>query len=331
MKINEFEFGKTNEGQTVMGTTISNSEIEFTVIDRGATLTSFKFKDRDNNLEECILGFDSIKEYEEHKAYYGATIGRVGNRIAKAQFTLDGTTYNLAVNNGTNCLHGGNVGFDKVIWNYSVFNNEDEAGVTFTYLSRDMEENFPGNLEVEVTYTLNKNSQFIINYKAVTDKKTPVNLTNHAYWNLSAFKESIHNHNMLIEADSYLTLDKDQIPTGELKSVENTPFNFKKLTKIGDNITKTGGYDHNFNLSLEKKDKPVNRMYIEHPKSGRAMEILTTEPGVQIYTGFEEHNFFCAETQMYPDAINNPKFESIVLNPGEVYRQKTIHNFSIKS
>ncbi len=331
MELKEYKFGETKEGLDVTAITISNGkDVEFTVIDRGATLISFKINDKNGTPGECVLGFDNVKEYEEHLAYYGATIGRVGNRIADSQFTLDGTTYNLASNDGKNNLHGGLKGFDKVIWDYETFKSEDEAGITFKYLSIDGEENFPGNLQTEVKFTLTKNREFIIEYRAETDKNTPVNLTNHAYWNLSAFKENIHNHNLLIEADTYLPTDENQIPTGEFRAVESTGFNFKKLTKFSENVKIAGGYDHNFNLSLKKQKNPTNRIYIEHPSSGRSMEILTTEPGVQLYTGFDDHNFFCVETQMYPDAINNDKFDSIVLKAGEVYTQKTIHKLNIK-
>lgn len=331
MELKEYKFGVTNDGSNVTAITISNgTDTEFTVIDRGATLISFKLNDNKGTPGECVLGFDNVKEYEDHAAYYGATIGRVGNRIADSKFTLDGTIYHLASNNGKNSLHGGLKGFDKVIWDYETFKNEDEAGITFKYLSPDGEENFPGNLKTEVKFTLTKNRVFTIEYRAETDKKTPVNLTNHAYWNMSAFKENIHNHNFQIEADTYLPTDENQIPTGEFKDVESTGFNFKKLTKFSDNVRITGGYDHNFNLSLKKQKSPINRVYVEHPDSGRSMEILTTEAGVQLYTGFDDHNYFCVETQMFPDAINNDKFDSIVLSPGEVYVQKTIHNFNIK-
>lgn len=331
MELKEYRFGVTSMGCEVSAITISNGkDAEFTVINRGATLISFKLNDRDGNAGELIKGFSTVKEYEEDVSYFGATIGRVGNRIGGSKFSIDGKTYTLASNNGENCLHGGVVGFDKVMWDFTTFNNDSKAGVIFKYVSEDGEENFPGNLTTEVTFSLTSEREFTIEYRATTDKKTPVNLTNHAYWNLSAFNENIHNHNLLIEAETYLPLDHNQIPTGEFRDVEGTCFDFKSLKKIKENILGSGGFDHNFNLSMKKSYSPDNRVYIEHPESGRSMEIKTTEPGVQFYTGFEDHNFFCLETQMYPDAINNDRFDSVLLLPGEVYRQKTIHKFNIK-
>ncbi len=332
MILKETNFDKTTNGDQIRQITIGNGkDIEFSVINWGATIISLKLADRDGNIEECHLGFDNMKDYETHGGYYGATIGRIGNRVANGVFKLDGREYKLATNDsGVNCLHGGLKGFDKVIWDYTTFNNDDEAGVSFKYLSKDGEENFPGNLDVEVKFTLNIKNEFIIEYKATTDKSTPVNLTNHAYWNLSGFKENIHDHKLCIEADTYLPTNEFQIPTGELKSVVNSAFDFTSIKSIGENIKVSGGFDHNFNLSVNKSKTPNNRAYIEHTKSGRSMEILTTEPGIQLYTGFDKHDFFCLETQMFPDAINQEAFDSIVLKPGEIYSQTTIHKFEIK-
>lgn len=330
--INEYDFGKTSLGVPVKKITISNGrDIEFSVINRGAALVSFKISDKDGNLDECTLGLETLKEYEDHGSFYGATIGRVGNRIGGAEFTLDGHKYDLEKNdNGHNCLHGGVKGFDKVLWDYETFSENGSAGVKFHYISRDGEENFPGNLKVTVIFSLNVDNEFTIDYRAETDKRTPVNLTNHAYWNLSGFKENIHSHILQIDAETYLPTDEFQIPTGEFKDVESTDFDFRKPTVLASPLKRSGGFDHNFNLSVKKQLEPVNKVFIEHPESGRSMEIKTTEPGVQFYTGFDNHDFFCLETQMFPDAINNDKFDSIVLNPGEVYRQTTIHKFKIK-
>ncbi|MGL1893591.1 MAG: galactose mutarotase [Spirochaetaceae bacterium] len=332
MTINESVFGKTLAGQPVKQISINNNRgIEITVTDRGATLISVKLKNRNGDLEECILGFDTVKEYEEHLAFYGATIGRVGNRTANGEFTLDGIKYNLAKNDSdVNNLHGGVKGFDKVIWNYSITKESDRTILSFKYLSPDADENFPGNLDTEVKYILTDNNELILDYTATTDKRTPVNLTNHAYWNLTGNSGSVLEHNFQIEADTYLPTDEFQIPTGELKSVEGTGYDFRTLRPLSDGIKITGGFDHNFNLSIKKRDKPVNRVYVEEPNSGRSMEIKTTEPGVQLYTGFDDHKFFCLETQMFPNAINNSDFDSIVLSPGETYRQTTIHKFDFK-
>lgn len=331
MFVNECEFGKTKSGELVKKITIGNGKnLEFSVLNRGATLQSFKISDKSGILEECILGFDNVKEYEDHLAYYGATVGRVANRIAGGNFELSGTTFNIVKNDGNvNSLHGGTIGFDKVIWSYSTFNNESKAGITFNYLSIDGEENFPGNLDVSITFSLTDKDEFIMEYTAKTDKETPINLTNHAYWNLSGFKENIHNHILQINAESYLPINENRIPTGEFKSVEGSAFDFRKPTQLGSALNIAGGFDHNFNLTDKKQVSTVNTMFLEDPKSGRSMEVKTTEPGVQIYTGFEKHEAICLETQMYPDAINQNKFDSVILKPGDIYKQKTIHTFKI--
>jgi len=343
MKITNFDFDAKTSGESVHGIRINNGKgIEISVINYGATLISLKMADRDGKMEECVLGFDNMKDYEEHGAFFGATIGRVGNRIANAQYTLDGTSYDLSINDQErNHLHGGKTGFDKVLWNLESFEEEGSAVIKCSYLSKDGEENYPGNLKVEVQYILTPENKLILEYWAETDKRTPVNLTNHSYWNLSGDKkEDVTTHRVQIEADSYLPTDEFSIPTGEKKSVIGTPFDFRELKELGPSIKKSGGFDHNFNLSEHKQRKPVNRMYVEHKTSGRAMEIKTTEPGVQFYTGnflnmlkesgFDSHEALCLETQMYPDSVNHEGFPSIILSPGELYRQKTVHKFSIK-
>lgn len=326
MIVNEFDFGRTSSGDKVSGIRISNGvDCEFSVINRGATLLSVLLPNKDGVLEECTLGFDNIADYEKNNSYFGATIGRVGNRIANSSFNIGDTTYELTTNaNGCNSLHGGLIGFDKVMWSYKTFNNSNSAGVIFKYKSSDGEEGFPGNLDVEVIYSLTNNRELIIEYKAITDKITPVNLTNHAYWNLTGNKSSINGHLLQIEADSYLPVNDVSIPTGDLKSVKSTIFDFRALTNIGSRLKESGGFDHNFNLSLKKQPDAINRAYIEEPISGRFMEILTTEPGIQLYT---TENSICLEAQMYPDAINRNNFQSILLSPGEIYNQKTVHRF----
>ena len=343
MIIENFDFGKKASGEKVQGIKIDNEKgICLSVINYGATLISLKMADRDGKSEEITLGFDKISDYEKYSPYFGSTIGRVGNRIANGKYSLDGKNYNLSINdNGRNHLHGGEQGFDKVIWDLDSFEEDDYAVIKCSYLSKDGEENYPGNLKVEVHYILTSSNQLILEYWAETDKRTPVNLTNHTYWNLSGNKkEDIRNHKLQIQADTYLPIDEFSIPTGEIKSVESTPFDFRELKKIGPGLKETGGFDHNFNLSTEKQNKPVNKMYVEHPSSGRVMEILTTEPGVQFYSGdylnvlkkkgFDSFESLCLETQMYPDSVNQKAFPSIILSPGELYRHKTIHKFSIK-
>lgn len=343
MKTERFAFGTLKTGEKVEGIRIDNKKgLEFSLINYGATIISLKMADREGNKEECVLGFDNIGDYEEHPAYFGATIGRVGNRIGGAGFSLDGARYNLCPNdNERNHLHGGARGFDKVLWDLEVMEEEDHwAGIRCSYLSPDGEENYPGNLKVEVQYILTETNQLIMEYWARTDKRTPVNLTNHTYWNLSGeHKETIHGHRLQIEADSYLPVDDMSIPTGELRDVEGTSFDFRNLKDLGPALKAEGGFDHNFNLSPQKERKPLNRMYVEHRPSGRAMEIKTTEPGVQFYSGnflhqlkdkgLDDHYALCLETQMYPDSVNKNHFPSTILNPDEMYRQKTVHKFSL--
>ena len=322
MIIKEFNFGETSKGEEVKGVNINNGKgVDFSVINWGATLISVQLKDREGKFQECSLGFDNIADYEKKSPYYGATIGRVGNRISNGSFVIDGESYNLAINaNGVNSLHGGLKGFDKVLWDISFFLNDDIGGVVLKYTSPDGEEGFPGELDVTVTYSLNLDNELAIDYRATTTKKTPVNLTNHTYWNLSGDLNSISNHRLQIEADSYLPINDVQIPTGEIRSVDGSKFDFREKRAI------EGSFDHNFNLSLRKKEYPENRVYLEDIKSGRTMEILTTEPGVQLYT---TEKSICLETQMYPDAINRENFQSIILEPGEEYIQTTIHKFGI--
>jgi aldose 1-epimerase len=343
MKVSRFDFGATKTGEIVQGIRIDNEKgIDFSVISYGATLISFQMADRENIKEECVLGFDNMPDYEKHGAFFGATIGRVGNRIGKGRYTLDGKEYNLSINDqDRNHLHGGIRGFDKVIWQIEAVTEEKgKATVKCTYISQDGEENYPGNLQVEVQYILDESGHFTIDYRAKTDKRTPVNLTNHSYWNLSGNKkERIYKHKLQIEAESYLPVDNYSIPTGEIRKVENTSFDFRKVKEIGPALKESGGFDHNFNLSEQKQSQPVNRMYVEHESSGRVMEIHTTEPGVQLYTGnflhtmavkgFNAHDALCLETQMFPDAVNKPDFPSTILNPGEIYKQTTIHKFSL--
>lgn len=330
MQLNTRDFGITKNGDKVKIIDISNDgDLKISVINWGATLQSVQMKDRNGNFGECTFGFDNITDYETKSPFYGSTVGRVGNRIANGLFTIDGTKYQLPQNNGTNCLHGGLVGFDKVMWDFETFEEGTSAGVIFSYLSKDGEEGFPGNLKVKVQYTLTSDNELILDYRAETDKKTIVNLTNHAYWNLCGDLNNISGHNLQIEADSYLPTDSRQIPTGELKKVDGTPFNFKTLTNLGKALDASGGFDHNFNLSLTQEAEPVNRAYAEDPVSGRSMEILTTEPGIQLYVP-PTRSSFCLEAQKYPDAVNQPNFDSVLLAPGDEYRQITIHNFVIK-
>jgi len=342
-------FGKTSDGTAVDLYVLTNANgMKAKVMTYGAILTELDVPDRDGKLGDVVLGFDNLQSYLAGHPHFGATTGRVANRIAKGKFSLDGKDYTLAVNNGPNSLHGGLKGFDKVVWKAQPNETPDAAGVQLTYVSRDGEEGYPGNLTTVVTYMLTNQNELRIDYKATTDKPTPINLTNHSYFNLAGPQSGdILDHELELEADEYTPADDTLIPTGEIRSVKGTPLDFTKATKIGSRIAqvadKTGGYDHNFVLrSKGKKLELAARVH--DPKTGRLMEMSTTEPGVQLYTAnfldgklkgkdgvaFKKHQAFCLEAQHFPDSVNHPKFPSIILRPGETYTQTTVFKFSVK-
>ena len=324
------------------------------VTNYGAMITSILVPDRDGKLGDVALGYNSLEEYinAAEKPYFGAVVGRVGNRIANGEFTLDGKTYKLKVNNGPNHLHGGLTGFDKVVWSAKV--NEENNSIELTYTSRDGEEGYPGNLACKVTYRLTEKNELIVEYHATTDKATPVNLTQHTYFNLKGEGEgTVVDHEMMINARKFTPVDKTMIPTGELRNVSDTPFDFTKPKSIGKDINaeneqlKFGaGWDHNW--VLDRGDVPDDartlaaRVY--EPESGRIMEVLTTEPGVQFYCGnflsgniigksgkpYVKRGGFCLETQHYPDSPNQPEFPSCILKPGVEYKTSTSFRFSTK-
>ncbi len=348
-------FGEV-DGEAVIAYTLSNANgMKMEVISYGGIVTKLYAPDRDGNMDDIVLGYDNVDSYVEATPYFGAIIGRVGNRIAHGKFVVDGKTYNLATNDepgGIPCnLHGGVKGFDKVVWKAKPSLKNGEASLILTYTSADGEEGFPGNLDVKVVYTLTNDNEFVCEYKAATDKTTPVNLTNHSYFNLGgAGKGDILSHKLMLNADRYTPVNAGLIPTGELASVEGTPFDFREKTEIGANIDadnqqiKYGpGYDHNWVLNKEKEGMTLAAKVYE-PKTGRVMKIYTEEPGIQFYAGnfldgtnigkggipYEFRTGFCLETQHFPDSPNQPDFESILLKPGEVYHTKTIHKFSAK-
>ncbi len=342
-------FGKTPEGQAVDIFTFSNANgLEVRAMTYGGIIVSLKVPDRNGKLDDVTLGFDSLDGYLGGHPYFGAIIGRYGNRIGKAKFTLDGVEYKLPVNNGPNSLHGGNKGFDKVVWQAEPFDKPDSVGVVFTRTSPDGEEGYPGNLQVKVTYSLTDKNELIFDYEATTDKATPVNLTNHTYFNLAGpGMRDILGHDMMINADSFTPVDSTLIPTGEIKSVEGTPFDFRKPTPIGaridadDQQIKYGpGYDHNFVLNKKDAELSLAARVVE-PTTGRVMEVLTTEPGVQFYSGnfldgtltgkgghiYRRRYGFCLETQHFPDSPNKPDFPSTILRPGKTYTSRTVYKF----
>ena len=316
----------------------------------GGRLVSLLVPDKDGKLTDVVIGFDSVQQYQAStEPYFGATIGRYGNRIAKGKFTLDGKQYSLATNNGSNTLHGGKKGFQYVVWDTKQIG---DSVLELTYLSKDMEEGYPGNLQVKVTYTLTNENELKLDYEASTDKKTVVNLTNHAFFNLNGQGSgTINNHVLVINADNYTPVDSTLIPTGKNEPVANTPFDFRSPTMIGKNVDandiqiKNGlGYDHNFVLNANKGTGLNTAAIVTGDKTGIEMEVLTQEPGIQFYGGnFMQSknkmkdggmdNFrtaFCLETQHFPDSPNQPAFPSTILEPGKTYKTSSVYRFSIK-
>jgi aldose 1-epimerase len=342
------DFGKTADGTAVDIYTLTNANgMKAKIMTYGGIVTELHVPDRDGKLADVVLGFDDLKSYLAGHPHFGAVAGRVANRIAKGKFTLDGKEYKLAVNNGPNSLHGGKVGFDKKVWKAESFEGKDGVGVKMIYTSPDGEEGYPGTLTTTMTYTLTDKNELRIDYHATTDKPTIVNLTNHSYFNLAGHDSgNVLAHEMTIEADKYTPADDTLIPTGELASVKGTPLDFTTPHTIGERSgqidKRIGGYDHNYVLnSGGGKLALAARAY--EPKSGRVMETYTTEPGVQLYTAnfmgdtkgkggavYKKQAGFCLETQHFPDAINQPKFPSVVLRPGKAYETKTVYKFSVK-
>lgn len=346
-------FGKTKDGTPVEVYTLKSSKgLVAKIMTRGATLTELHVPDRDGKSADVILGFDNVTGYEsEDNQYFGCTTGRVCNRIAKGKFTLDGKEYTLAVNNEPNHLHGGKEkSLDKVVWKAQPWAGEKASGVSFTYTSPDGEEGYPGNLSIKVNYMVPKDKNVLtISYKATTDKATPVNLTNHAYFNLAgAGSKTILNHQLRLNADKYTPVDENLIPTGKIESVEGTDIDFRKMTRIGKRVKNydekpTLGYDHNFVLNPKDEGKAMNfAAGLRDPKSGRTLRIMTTEPGIQFYSGnflkgqegkggkvYPHRSALCLETQHYPDSINQKNFPTTVLKPGDEYTSKTTLQFGV--
>lgn len=353
VSIEKSTFGTLPNGQQVDSYTLKNKKgMEVAIMTYGGIITSLKVPNKDGKSEEVVLGFNSLEQYTKPNPYFGALIGRYGNRIAKGKFSLDGKEYSLAINNEPNALHGGPDGFHRVVWTAV----ESKGGATaaslkLKYLSKDMEEGYPGNLTVFVTYTLHDDNSLEVSYEATTDKKTIVNLTQHSYFNLSAdFTKPILDHEITIDADKLVPVNATLIPTGELTDVANTPFDFRKPKLVGKDIEakdeqiKRGlGYDHCWVLNNQNKGERFAASAYE-PKSGRFLEVFTDQPGIQFYTGnfldgtlpmrdkgvYAHRTGFCLETQHYPDSPNQKTFPSTVINPGENYKTKTTFKFSIK-
>ncbi len=345
------EFGETQLGMANLYTLRNTNGMEVKITNYGGIITSIKVPDREGNLADVALGFNQVEKYEDGHPYFGALIGRYGNRIGGASFSLEGETYELAANNGPNALHGGTMGFDKHLYEAHEIDRPDATGLELYRISPDGEEGYPGNLEVHVRYLLTADNALRIEYEATTDKATPVNLTNHAYFNLRGEGEGdILGHLLMINADQFTPVDETLIPTGALASVEGTPFDFRSPTPIGqrieaddEQIRMGGGYDHNFVLSKDGEGLQLAASVYE-PESGRYMEVLTTEPGVQFYSGnflngsvvgksnvpYDFRYGFCLETQHFPDSPNQPQFPSTILEPGETYRSTTVYRFSTR-
>lgn len=343
-------FGTLPDGTAVELFTLRNaSGMEVKVTNYGGIITELKVPDREGKLDDITLGYNDLDGYLKSSPYFGAIIGRYGNRIANAQFTLDGKTYKLPANDGPNTLHGGTKGFDKVVWEAEPFEREGERGIVFKYSSPDGDQGFPGTLDARVTYTLTDQNELAFDYHATTDKPTVVNLTQHAYFNLAGDGSGdVLGHELTINADRFTPVDARLIPTGELASVEGTPFDFRTKTQIGkgidaghEQIKRGGGYDHNYVLNRSGEGL-VLAARVEEPKTGRVMEVHTTEPGVQFYSGnfldgsitgknghvYNKRNGFCLETQHYPDSPNQSSFPSTTLRPGETYTSRTVYTFS---
>lgn len=335
----------TIDGKPVYLYTLKNtSGMEVKVTNYGAIITSIIVPDRNGKMGDIVLGFDSLSGYTASNPYFGALVGRYANRIAKGKFVLDGREYTLAVNDGPNHLHGGIKGFNKVVWEGKEFSDTARAGITLTYLSKDNEEGYPGNLQVTVTYSLDNHNQLTTVIEAVTDKATPVNLCNHTYFNLSEADTNILGHEVILKATRYTEVDANLIPTGQLTDVAGTAMDFTTAHPIGERIAEVpGGYDHNY--VLDKKPGEMGfAANVFDPRTGRGLIVMTTQPGVQFYTGnfldgtitgkggkvYEKHYGFCLETQHFPDSPNQPSFPNTMLKPGEKYQETTVWQFMVK-
>jgi aldose 1-epimerase len=353
IRVTTVPFGTTAGGTPVDLITLRNGKgLEMEVMTYGGIIRTLKTPDRTGAIDDIVMGYDTVAGYEANSPYFGSLIGRVGNRIANGLFTLDGKTYTLAKNNGPNHLHGGLKGWDKVVWKADPFQDRTGAGVRLEYTSPDGEEGYPGTVTAHVVYTLTPDNTLVVDYHATTDKPTVINLTQHSYFNLGGAKTTdILGHELHINADRYTPVDDGLIPTGELATVAGTPFDFRTATAIGARIDTAGdvqltrgkGYDHNYVLSRAGDGLQLAASVYE-PTTGRTLEITTTEPGVQLYTGnfldgtitgkggrvYPHRSGFCLETQHFPDSPNKPSFPPVTLRPGAEYRSKTVFAFGTR-
>jgi aldose 1-epimerase len=350
-RIDKRAFGKLDDGTTVDIYTLKNGKgLQVEITNYGGAVVSIRTPDRRGRMSDIALGYDDLRGYLADTAYFGALIGRYANRIAQAKFTLNGTEYQLAKNNGPNHLHGGVRGFNKVVWQAREMTHTDGVALELTYLSKDKEEGYPGNLAVTATYVLSDANELRVEYTATTDKETVVNLTHHSYFNLAGSGVGdVLRHEVKINADRFTPVDETLIPTGELKAVKDTPFDFSRETAIGSRINQADnqlvlgkGYDHNFVLNKTGQELSLAATVYE-PASGRALEMWTTEPGMQLYTGnfldgvrgksgkvYNRRGGFCLEAQHFPDSPNQPAFPSTALKPGERYTQTTVYKFMVR-
>ncbi|WP_439183492.1 aldose epimerase family protein [Carboxylicivirga taeanensis] len=319
---------------------------QVTVTNYGGIIMSIKTPDRRGNFAEIALGFDDVETYlsELYKSqcpYFGASIGRYANRIENGKFSLDNTTYQLNCNNGSNALHGGPNGFHQKVWNIETFKEPKRTGVVLTLQSKDMEEGYPGNLNVKLTYTLTFDNELVIDYEATTDKKTIINLTNHSYFNLSSMQNNVLEHSLVLYADKFTPKDENDIPTGEIVAVNDSPLDFMMPRKIGERIHEIDGYDHNYVINGFEGDLNIGARLVDE-STGRSLEFYTTEPGFQVYTGnfldgsfgrdevtFDQYYGICFEAQKYPNSPNIDHFPSAELKPGNTYTQTTVYKFGI--
>ena len=342
LKVSRKSYGRTAAGEKVHEFTLQNGNgITVKLINYGATLTSLVTPDRDGKLADIVLGYDDIRGYESDPIFSGCVVGRFANRISNASFELEGKQYPLAANfEGGHHLHGGEVGFNARVWDAQIVKQESAVGVAFTLVSHDGEEGYPGRLVVRMKYLLNDNDDLVMDYYATTDKTTHINLTQHSYYNLAGHDSGdVHKHFVRLYCDHYLPVDEHGVPTGEVKSVEGTPFDFRKGARIDRQVAE-GRYDHNYVLSMERPENPILLARVSEGSTGRGMAVRTDQPGVQFYTSihmketpgrngavYNTNQALCLETQHFPATPNKPNFPTTVLKPGEEFRSKTIHHF----